>query len=50
MFDEDLLDLIAAKLSVEEILDILGWEMHEFVTALKDEILENKAAFEEAVE
>lgn len=50
MFNEDLLELVAAKLSVEEILDLLGWETHELVEALKEDILELKEEFEEAVE
>jgi len=35
---DELKALIAAKLSVEEILDILGWEMPDLVEALSDEI------------
>lgn len=50
MHNDDLLDLIAAKLSVEEILDILGWETEELVQELRGEILKNKAEFLEAVE
>ena len=36
--NEELKALIAAKLSIEEILDILGWEMTDLVEHLSDEI------------
>lgn len=48
MHIDSLLDLIAAQLSVEEILDILGWDIPELVEALRDDIRRNKEAFIEA--
>ena len=46
-FDE-LKDLIAAELSVEEILDILGWETIELVDALEEYIKEREDEFKDA--
>jgi hypothetical protein len=46
---EELKDLIAAELSVEEILDILGWETMELVDALEDYIKEQEDDFKDAV-
>lgn len=45
----ELKDLIAAELSVEEILDILGWETVELVDALEDHIKEAEEEFKRAV-
>lgn len=47
---EELKDLIAAKLSVEEILDILGWTNIELVDALEDHIMEFEDDFKDAVQ
>ncbi len=47
---EELKELIAAKLSVEEILDILGWDNYDLVDALEDYIEEFQEEFQEAVE
>lgn len=47
---DELKDLIAARLSVEELLDILGWDMYDLVEALHNEIEDNQEAFMEAVE
>ena len=46
---EELKDLIAAELSVEEIMDILGWETFELVEALEDYIKEAEEDFKRAV-
>ena len=46
---EELKALIAAKLSIEEILDILGWEMTDLVESLSDEIDLYAEEFEDAV-
>ncbi len=46
---EELKELIAAELSVEEIMDILGWETPELVDALEDYIKENEEEFKRAV-
>ncbi len=46
---EELKDLIAAELSVEEIMDILGWETPELVDALEDYIKEFEEEFKQAV-
>jgi hypothetical protein len=45
----ELKDLIAAKLTVEQIMDILGWEMADLVEALSDEIDLYHEDFEDAV-
>lgn len=45
----DLKALIAAQLSIEEILDILGWEEFDLVDALEDYINEKEAEFREAL-
>ncbi len=47
--NNELKDLIAAKLSVEEIMDILGWEMADLVEALAEDIEIFAEDFEEAV-
>lgn len=44
----ELKELIAAKLSVEQIMDILGWEMADLVEALSDEIDRYSEEFEDA--
>ena len=46
---EELKALIAAELSVDEILDILGWETPELVDALEDHIKELEDEFKQAV-
>ena len=45
----ELKELIAAELSVEEIMDILGWETPELVDALEDHIKELEEEFKQAV-
>lgn len=45
----DLKALIAAQLSIEEILDILGWEEFDLVDALEDYINEKEAEFRDAL-
>lgn len=45
----DLKELIAAKLSVEEILDLLGWTSVELVDALEPYIEEYEAEFKDAI-
>lgn len=47
--NNELKDLIAAKLTVDQIMDILGWEMADLVEALSDEIEIYQDEFEEAV-
>lgn len=47
-FDE-LKDLIAAELSLEEIMDILGWETRELVDAIQEYIREHEDDFKDAV-
>lgn len=44
----EVLDLIAARLTVEEILDTLGWSTFDLVHALQEHIEENLEEFEEA--
>lgn len=46
---EELKQLIAAELSIEEILDILGWETRELVDALEEYIKEREDDFKDAV-
>lgn len=46
---EELKELIAAKLSLEEILDILGWDIPDLLEAVEDSIEEEQSAFEKAV-
>jgi len=48
MRNKELLDLIAAKLSLEEILDILGWTTFELVEAIQDDIEELEDEFRDA--
>lgn len=48
MNKEQLKELIAATLSIEEILDILGWESFELVEALEEEIMQYEQEFREA--
>lgn len=50
MKHDELLDLIAANLSIEEILDILGWTNFELVEALREHIEEHEEEFLRAVE
>ena len=44
----ELLDLIAAKLTLEEILDTLDWTVYDLVYALQDHIEEAQEDFEDA--
>ena len=46
---DELKALIAAKLDLEEILDILGWETIELVDALEEYIQEKEYEFKRAV-
>jgi hypothetical protein len=47
---QELKDLIAAKLTVDEIMDILGWEMSDLVEALSDDIDLYAEEFEIAIQ
>lgn len=47
---DELKALIAAKLSLEEILDILGWTNIELVDAIEESIMELAEDFQDAVE
>lgn len=47
---DELKQLIAAKLSIEEIMDILGWTSVELVDVLEDYIDEKQQEFERAVD
>lgn len=46
---EELEQMIAAKLSPDQIMDILGWEMIDLVIALSENIQEYSEEFEKAV-
>jgi len=46
---EELKILIAAKLSIEDIMDILGWEIPELLNAIEDDIDLYAEEFEEAI-
>lgn len=46
---EELKELISAKLTPDEILDILGWETYELVDALEEYIKEYEAEFQNAI-
>jgi hypothetical protein len=46
---QELLDLVAGRLTTDEIMDILGWEMHDLVGALQSYIEECADDFERAV-
>lgn len=50
MKQTELLDLIAASLDAEQILDILGWTTYELVEALKEHIEEHEDDFLKAVD
>lgn len=41
-------NMIAARLTVEEIFDILEWDMHDFVEVISDYIEERQEDFEDA--
>ena len=47
---QELKELIAAKLTIEEVLDILGWEMPELIDALSEEIEIYAEDFEAAIQ
>jgi hypothetical protein len=47
---DELKELIAAQLSIEQLLDILGWGMYDLVEVLEDYIEEFQEEFEDAVE
>lgn len=47
---DELKALIASKLSIEEILDILGWTNIELVDAIEEVIMEQADDFQEAVD
>lgn len=46
---EELKELLAAKLSLEEIMDILGWNIPDLLEAIEDDITIMQEEFEEAV-
>ena len=46
---ETLKELVAAKLSPDEILDILGWTTYELVEHLENEIRDSHEDFEDAL-
>jgi len=46
---EELKELIAAELSIEEIMDILGWTNIDLVEALEDHINDSFLEFAKAV-
>ena len=45
----ELKELIAARLTVEEIMDVLVWDIYDLVDALEEIIEEEADAFEEAI-
>ena len=45
----ELKDLIATTLTVEQIMDILGWDIYDLVDALEEEIEELGEDFEDAI-
>ena len=47
---EELKQLVATTLSIEAILDILGWDVYNLVDKLEDEIMEQCEEFEDACE
>lgn len=47
---EELLQLVATKLSIEEILDLLDWDIYNLVNKLEEEIMENAEEFQDACE
>jgi hypothetical protein len=47
---EELKALIAAKLELDTVLDILGWSFEEFLDVIEDHIEDNRTEFEDAVE
>ena len=51
MYDDftELKELIAAELTVDQILDILGWGTYELVEAIEDEIRKYEDDFREAL-
>ena len=46
---EELKQLVAAKLTVEEILDILEWDIYNLVDALEEQRMEQAEDFEDEV-
>lgn len=46
---EELKQLIAAKLTLEEIMDILGWDIGDLLETLEDEIEMLQEEFEKAI-
>ncbi len=47
---DELKELISARLSLEEIMDILGWGIYDLVDVLEEYIVECQDEFEDAVE
>jgi hypothetical protein len=45
---EELKLLIASKLTIEEVMDILGWSMYDLVEEIETSIEENLKEFEDA--
>jgi hypothetical protein len=45
----ELKELIATTLTVEQIMDILGWDIYDLVDALEDEIKAQDEEFEAAI-
>jgi hypothetical protein len=46
---DTLLDAIANKLDVYEVLDLLGWTLHDLVNYCKEEINRHSEEFEQAL-
>jgi hypothetical protein len=46
----ELKQLIAARLDIEEIFDILGWSLPEFLDIIEEHIEEAQEEFEDALE
>ena len=47
---EELKEMIVAKLTIDEIMDVLGWEMKDLVEALSDDIDLYSEDFEIAIQ
>lgn len=46
----DLLGLVAAQMTVDQVLDILGWDINDLLYEIREEINANAELFEAALD
>ncbi len=46
---EELIELIAAELTLDEVMDVLGWDLHELLWNITDVVKDNADEFMKVV-